>query len=131
MTRRGLLSALGLLPAVGVASLIGPESSASPDRCVPDKLVKTQYVRADLSLSDAPIPGAGRVYTFRDAAGSTSTQLSTPEGFQPTRASAAVLDFYGFPPRPTDPAGRAQWKKDYSGRWQPSEPGMCTEVTRN
>ena len=68
--------------------------------------------------------------------GMTVTNLIPPPGFRPETASAAQLDEYGFPPRPTDPTLLASWQKEMSG-WTgaaPPTPFLTethTQVTAN
>jgi hypothetical protein len=51
----------------------------------------------------------------------TVKYLIPPAGFQPETASAAQLDQYGFPPRPTDSVSLARWQKEMSG-WKGAAP---------
>jgi hypothetical protein len=47
--------------------------------------------------------------------------LIPPAGFQPESATAAQLDEYGFPPRPTDPTLLTRWQQEMSG-WRGAAP---------
>ncbi|MHB8262196.1 MAG: G1 family glutamic endopeptidase [Acidimicrobiales bacterium] len=59
------------------------------------------------------LPGGGSLYTY-DVNGSTQEYPVPPNGFDPLTATASQLQEYGFPPRPADPGGLAQWRSVWS-----------------
>jgi len=71
-------------------------------------------------LAAADLAGGGSSVEY-DMNGMTVTNLIPPPGFRPETASAAQLDQYGFPPRPTAPAALASWEKEMSG-WTGAAP---------
>jgi hypothetical protein len=64
-----------------------------------------------------PLPGGGHAYVYNEYSGgvTTVTDLIPPEGFNPSTASNAQLDEYGFPTRPADPHALAVWQQEMSG----------------
>lgn len=117
-----------LIPLALLTAAASPAAELGEMRCVVDPVVSVAYVQANLTTSDQPIDGAGRVYTFRDTDGGTTQQVITPRGFQPTSASDSELAFYGFPPRPHEPTELAAWTSDFSDWVGGEQPGTCTMV---
>jgi hypothetical protein len=65
--------------------------------------------------------GSGSAVQYNLGNGVTVQQLIPPPGFQPLTASAAELDQYGFPPRPSGGTALAQWQQEMTG-WAGSGP---------
>lgn len=64
-------------------------------------------------VSTSTILGGATAYTeYLD--GNQFIQVVPPPGWTPLNASADELDAYGFPPRPTDAAGLADWNDTWS-----------------
>jgi hypothetical protein len=66
------------------------------------------------------MPGGGTSYDY-SLDGSTVRFYVPPAGFDPATASAAQLDEYGFPPRPTDPGALSQWQTEMNN-WKGTTP---------
>jgi len=62
---------------------------------------------------------------FKVDAGSLAHQRVPAAGFSPLLAPDAQLAFYGFRPRPADPAMLATWTRRYQGFTAPAKPGLC------
>jgi hypothetical protein len=71
-------------------------------------------------LAAANLAGGGSAVEYR-MHGVIVKNLIPPAGFRPESASAAELDEYGFPPRPTDPTQLARWQDEMSG-WTGAAP---------
>ena len=71
-------------------------------------------------LAAPNLAGGGSAVEYK-INGMTVTDLIPPPGFRPETASAAQLDEYGFPARPTKPAQLATWKTEMAG-WKGTAP---------
>ncbi len=65
--------------------------------------------------------GSGSAVVYKMGNGVTAEQLVPPAGFRPETASAAELNEYGFPPRPSGGAALARWQEEMS-KWRGSAP---------
>jgi hypothetical protein len=74
------------------------------------------------------LAGGGSSYDY-SVNGSNVRFYVPPAGFDPSTATAAQLNEYAFPPRPTDPAALAQWQTEMSN-WKgaASPPPFLTET---
>ncbi len=75
------------------------------------------------------LPGGGTLYTYETANGETYKFPQPPEGFDPLTATAAELEEYALPPRPStsEKAAFAAWKVATSG--SAAAPGTCMSTT--
>jgi hypothetical protein len=79
----------------------------------------------------ADLAGGGSAIEYK-MNGRTVEELIPPPGFRPETATAAQLDEYGFPPRPSDRGQLARWQKEMS-RWKgvaPPAPFLAQNHTR-
>jgi hypothetical protein len=99
----------------------GPPCNSSFD---PYKYTQAQVQACGYStysmLAGSDLAGGGSSVEY-NIKGATVKELIPPAGFQPETATAAQLDEYGFPPRPSDPAQLAQWQKEMS-LWKGAAP---------
>jgi hypothetical protein len=138
-TRRTLTLCVGILSVVAGATVAGAnsanagESSGKPhasvtgtnDCVAPFTLSAVDALRVDGTTQRASTnDGLGRVYQYLGAKGVVA-QVLPPPGWHPLSASDKELAAYGFPRRPSDPAGRQRWN-DQMTKWKRAgNPGMC------
>ena len=98
-----------------------------PPGCVPDELVSVEAIDATGRIAHPHVgDGLGRRYTWRQPGGSATTpQILPPAQWRPLHASAAELQAYGFPARPTDPGLLLAWEAA-AARYVPTLPGYCS-----
>jgi len=66
------------------------------------------------------MPGGGTSYDYSMDGGTVRTYVP-PAAFDPSTATAAQLNEYGFPPRPTDPGALRRWRTEMSN-WKGTAP---------
>lgn len=103
-----VLLALASAPAVAGASSSADTSATAPGVS---------------SESTSALPGGGHEYTYRFSNGRSLNDPIPPSGYSPAIASAASLQEYAFPPRPTSQAALAAWTtamQDYRSTTKPT-----------
>jgi hypothetical protein len=78
------------------------------------------YAAYSAQATEAPMDG-GSAVQYQLSHGIIAKQLIPPAGFSPLAASAAQLEAYGFPPRPSGGPDLTQWQREMSG-WRGSAP---------
>lgn len=104
-----------------VASTSGPpcNSSFNPYHYTESAVQACGYATYPM-LAASDLAGGGSSVKYK-VNGSIVTELIPPPGFRPTSASAAQLNEYGFPPRPTNSTQLAAWEKEMSS-WTGAAP---------
>src|SRR5207245_3340296 len=91
-------------------------------RCRDLRVTSVDYVLPDGSTVRTPRRGAATLYHYEHDAGQ---ELIPPAGWNPLSATDEELDTFGFPPRPGDPVGRAEWNSDFANWHRSTAQGMC------
>lgn len=115
------LSAAVVNPAIASSATAPPDcnSSFNPYSFTPEQLSTCGITTFPQASTNGLAAGGSAVnYTVN---GALVQILIPPAGFDPSTASAAQLDQYGFPPQPKDPAAVAQWQAMMS-TWAGSAP---------
>jgi hypothetical protein len=108
------------------------DQTMSPDdNCIADTLVSTNYLTPDGVLHSSPTSGAGEVRAYIDLSGLEYTITYPPNDFQPLDATAAELELYGFPPRPTSNPALSAWNADYTDFEGIYVAAPCTQVNQS
>ncbi len=106
----------------------GPPSLSSA--CVKSSRVLRQKRVSPTTLAASNSATAATAITLGDSDGSQFEQHRPPRSWKPLMATDAELAYYGFPKRPTDPKGLADWNKTYKN-FSGFEPvGDCVTNTR-
>ena len=119
---RRSLSSLRMSPlailAVVTASLAVPRSHAAAD---------SPNCYSETSKSTASDGTRHRQYSKQD--GEQITITGPPSGFNPSKASDADLAKWLWPARPSDPAARDAWNKQWNHTYSSPDPTMCSSET--
>lgn len=116
-----LVAVAAALPLILVAANPGTASSATaPPDCsssfdpyayTPAQLSTCGFTTFPRNATVAMDDGGGSVVHYT-VAGSDARFYQPPADFDPSTASAAQLDQFGFPPKPKDPAALAMWQRE-------------------
>jgi hypothetical protein len=121
--------ALAVVPLSVPTTAIAQPSSSPPPDChgsfnpyayTPAALATCGISSASASVSN--LPGGGHLYAYSDANGVVEETAMPPAGFDPATATAAQLEEYQYPARPTDFTGLELWLKLVSIPRQAPEP---------
>jgi hypothetical protein len=134
-TRIRMLSVAGVVLVSAVVASVGSASAQAAqsgdldgtDYCkTPATLVSVASIRADgtPALPGTPSGMSATKYTY-SLEGDLLTEVEPPAGWKPVSGTDQELRTYGFPPRPTDPAGRGQWNQEFSSWKYNVTSGMC------
>jgi hypothetical protein len=94
--------------------------------------VSQQYLTAEGASTSADDPGAGVVTVYLNAEGIETKTSSIPKGFDGVNAKEDLLDLFGLPPRPAEPAALAEWLYMYVTTAVSSAPAkVCESDNRN
>jgi hypothetical protein len=124
-----VISALAVILTSVAASVSNAQTSAAAGPPCNSSFNPYHYTEAQVRacgyttfpMMAAPdLAGGGSVVEY-NVHGRLVQNLIPPSGFRPESASAAQLDEYGFPPRPTDPTLLARWQDEMSG-WKGAAP---------
>jgi hypothetical protein len=89
-------------------------SSFDPYQYTPSALAACGYATFPQVAVNA-MAGGGSSYDYQLDDGGTVRFYVPPASFDPSTATDAQLDEYGFPPRPTDPDALSQWNTEMNG----------------
>ena len=82
----------------------------------------------DPLVSVTPLPDGGMEYVYRQASGDLVSEPVPPAGENLASLSAAQLDEYGLPPRPTSAVALVDWDQAMSGEQFETPPAFLAEV---
>ena len=98
---------------LGTTAATSPTWDGIPSGCRPQKVLSQQYFTAGGAAATAIEPGAGVVTVYLNAEGIEIKTASIPKGFDAVNATADLLNLFGLPPRPVEPAALAEWLNMY------------------
>lgn len=110
----GVASALSfmIVPASAATAPLDCNSSFDPYAYTQAAVSACGYQTFPLAVVNA-LPGGGSSYEYL-VNGATVRFYVAPKGFDPSTATAAALDEYGFPPRPTEATALSRWQNQMS-----------------
>lgn len=76
-----------------------------------------------------PAPDSATVALFQDPNGGQVSTPIPPRGWSPQTASAAELDYYGYPSRPSDAQSLSAWITAAKAFHGFGSPGLCEDTT--
>ncbi len=116
-----------------IGNVTGPTfESSPPDEGIPP-CTATGKAGPGAKFTTTLLSGGGSATSYASSGGVTVEFPTPPAGFQPVYASAAELERYGFPPRPSDPETKAEWEGDmaaYQGT-EGSEQETCNTASES
>jgi hypothetical protein len=120
-----LLTAAASAPA---GSTIGPPCNSSFDPYAYSRAAVAACGYTTFRLSALKgLAGGGRGYVY-DENGTEAEIMVAPRGFDPMTATASQLAEYGFPSRPSGPAGRASWNAEMGHAHPAAAPPFLAET---